>query len=98
MDCRWISNSKIADFELLNVCIDYANGCITIELRSPGNVEDTLVFTNFIEIMVTRKEPWGPGKYIGASELIYQEQEIIAEIQLNSGDLIKITMKETEGQ
>lgn len=59
MDYRNVVNSKIADYEVGNLCIDYVNNSIAIELKSPQNVLDILQFSDFEEITVTRTEPWG---------------------------------------
>ena len=42
---------------------------------------------------MTRTEPWGTGKYVAGSELQYSGDKMIVEIELNSGDQIRITMK-----
>ena len=69
------------------------NNVITMELKSPQNVLDILQFSEFEEIIMTRTEPWGTGKYVAGSELQYSGDKMIVEIELNSGDQIRITMK-----
>lgn len=93
MDYRYAANSRIADYEIGNLLIDYVNNSITIELKTPKNVLDILQFSAFEEITVTRKEPWGAGKYVAGSDIQYCGNKIIVDIELNSGDRIIITMK-----
>lgn len=93
MDYRCVANSKIADYEIGNLCIDYVNNSVIIELKTPTSVPDTLRFYDFEEVSITRKEPWGAGIYIAASELLNCGDKMIVEIQLNSGDMIRITTK-----
>ena len=93
MDYRNVANSIIADYEIGNLYIDYVNNCIAIEMKSPQNVLDILRFSDFEEITVTRTEPWGAGIYVAGSELQYCGDKMFVEIELNSGDQIRITTK-----
>lgn len=93
MDYRNVENSKIADYEIGNLSIDYVNNTIFLELKSPQNVLDILQIIDFKEITVTRTEPWGVGKYVAGSGIQYSEENMIMEIELNSGDRIEIKMK-----
>ena len=49
--------------------------------------------SNFEEVSITRKEPWGAGIYVAASEFLNCGDKMVVEIQLNSGDMIRITTK-----
>ena len=98
MDYRNVANSIIADYEIGNLCIDYANSEITIVLKSPQGIPDVLCLSNFEKVTVTRAEPWGAGKYVAGSGLHYCEGRIIVEIELNSGDQIRIAMKNDEAK
>lgn len=91
MDYSDIANSGIIDCEVKNICIDYANSSIVIELKSPNGMQHTLKIDNFEEISISKKEPWGKGKYVVASDCQNCGDNGNIEIQLNSGDLIKIT-------
>ena len=93
MDYRCVANSKIADYEIGDLCIDYVNNSVVIKLKSPRNVPDILQFDDFEEVSVTRKEPWGAGIYVAASEFLNCDDKMIVEIQLNSGDMFRITTK-----
>lgn len=93
MDYRSIADNGIVDYEIGAVRADYSNGSIHIELKTPKLASVTLEIINFKEINICRKEPWGTGIYVAASEIKYEGDKIIAEIQLNSGDLIKITIR-----
>ena len=93
MEYRDIANSKIADYEVGSISIDYANNHIALNLKSPKGVWDVLQFLNFEEITVTRTEPWGAGIYIAGSDLQYNGNEMVVEIELNSGDQIRIITK-----
>lgn len=91
MDYSYIANSGLADCELGNICIDYANSCIFIDLNTPKGNKHILKIPDFEEIIVVKKEHWGKGKYVVASDCQHCGDKNIIEIQLNSGDLIKIT-------
>lgn len=93
MDINNLSNSKIADYKIDGICIDYQNSNIAIEMCSPKNEPATLRFTDFTEFSISNREPWGTGIYVAASDLQISEEEITAEIQLNSGDIILIKVR-----
>lgn len=57
MDYSDIANSGLADCEVKNICIDYANNCIVIELKSSNGMQHTLKIDNFEEINISKKEP-----------------------------------------
>ena len=59
-------------------------------MKTPRNVSDTLRFDNFEEVSITRKELWGAGIYVAASEVLNCGDKMVVEIQLNSGDMIRI--------
>lgn len=90
MDNRCVADSAIADYEIGNLCIDYVNNSVVIEMKTPRNVSDTLRFDNFEEVSITRKELWGAGIYVAASEVLNCGDKMVVEIQLNSGDMIRI--------
>ena len=93
MDYRKLEESQIADYKIEGIAVDYVHSTITIELKSPQNRLDILQITDFEEFSITRKEPWGAGSYVAGSEVQYCGQYAILEIELNSGDKIKITRK-----
>ncbi len=93
MDINNLSNSKIADYKIGTIYVDYQNSNIIIEMYSPKNEPDTLSFTDFTEFSISNREPWGLGLYVAASNLQITEEEVTAEIQLNSGDVILIKLR-----
>lgn len=93
MDYRSIADNGIVDYEIGTILVDYSNGSIHMKLKTPKLISAVLEIINFEEININRKEPWGTGIYVTASEIKYDANKIIAEIQLNSGDLLKIVIR-----
>lgn len=93
MDYRRLEESQIADYEIGTLSVDYVRHTITIELKSPQNRLDILQIAHFEEVSITKKEPWGAGSYVASSAVEYCGEHTVLEIELNSGDQIKITMK-----
>lgn len=90
---KLFKNSKLHDYELIGLDINYLDFEINIRLKSPAGLDCDINIENFMSCEVSHKEPWGSGKYIVFSNESYDEIKKIKiiELELNSGDLVKIT-------
>lgn len=88
-------NSGLHDYNFKGTEIDYISCIITIRLESPQGVSDQLIIRDFLTVHITHKEEWGKGSYICSSNIQSTlSGESVLEIELNSGDSIRITWKE----
>lgn len=88
-----IANNGIVDFEVGKIHIDYSNSNICIELKNRNLTPAVLDLKDFIELTITKTEPWGSGIYVASSEIRHKENKVIVEIELNSGDILSIVLR-----
>ncbi|MBQ3010202.1 MAG: hypothetical protein IJA20_06050 [Methanocorpusculum sp.] len=94
MDYTKLSNSGIADYELGKIEVDYSNGRMLFHMRNRKLQPERLEIDGLEEFRIERREPWGAGIYVTASDYQLCDGKIEIEIQLNSGDMIRIIAAE----
>lgn len=88
-------NSGLHDYNFKGADINYISCIITISLESPRGENDQLIIKNFLVVQITHKEEWGKGSYICSSNVQSTlPDEKMLEIELNSGDNIKVIWRE----
>lgn len=89
-----LADSGLHDYELIKLSADYTRGEVSLELRDPVGQPESLMIGGLLSVEMTRTQPWGEGSYIVSSDLTDCESgSKLAEIQLNSGDEIRIEYK-----
>lgn len=89
-----LADSGLHDYELIKLSADYTRGEVSLELKDPVGQPKSLMIGGLLSVEMTRTKPWGEGSYIVFSDLTDCESgSKLAEIQLNSGDEIRIEYK-----
>ena len=89
-----LADSGLHDYELIKLSADYTRGEVSLELKDPVGQPENLMIGGLLSVEMTRTQPWGEGSYIVSSDLTDCESgSKLAEIQLNSGDEIRIEYK-----
>ncbi|WP_024858665.1 hypothetical protein [Ruminococcus albus] len=89
-----LADSGLHDYELIKLSADYTRGEVSLELKDPVGKPENLMIGGLLSVEMTRTQPWGEGSYIVSSDLTDCESgSKLAEIQLNSGDEIRIEYK-----
>lgn len=89
-----LADSGLHDYELIKLSADYTRGEVSLELKDPVGQPESLMIGGLLSVEMTRTQPWGEGSYIVSSDLTDCESgSKLAEIQLNSGDEIRIEYK-----
>ncbi|MBE6870294.1 MAG: hypothetical protein E7494_16330 [Ruminococcus albus] len=89
-----LADSGLHDYELIKLSADYTRGEVSLELKDPVGQPEKLMIGGLLSVEMTRTQPWGEGSYIVSSDLTDCESgSKLAEIQLNSGDEIRIEYK-----
>ena len=89
-----LADSGLHDYELIKLSADYTRGEVSFELKDPVGQPESLMIGGLLSVEMTRTQPWGEGSYIVSSDLTDCESgSKLAEIQLNSGDEIRIEYK-----
>ena len=89
-----LSDSGLHDYEVVRLSCDYSRGEVSLELKDPVGQPENLMIGGLLLVEMTRTQPWGEGSYIVSSDLTDCESgSKLAEIQLNSGDEIRIEYK-----
>ena len=89
-----LADSGLHDYELIKLSADYTRGEVSLELKDPVGQPESLMIGGLLSVEKTRTQPWGEGSYIVSSDLTDCESgSKLAEIQLNSGDEIRIEYK-----
>lgn len=90
MDYTKLSNSGIADYELGKIEVDYSNGRMLLHMKNRNLQPELMEIEGFKEFSIERREPWGVGIYVTASDCQLYDGKMQLEIQLNSGDMIRV--------
>ena len=89
-----LADSGLHDYEVVRLSCDYSRGEVSLELKDPVGQPENLMIGGLLSVEMTRTQPWGEGSYIVSSDLTDCESgSKLAEIQLNSGDEIRIEYK-----
>lgn len=89
-----LADSGLHDYELIKLSADYTRGEVSLELKDPVGQPENLMIGGLLLVEMTRTQPWGEGSYIVSSDLTDCESgSKLAEIQLNSGDEIRVEYK-----
>ena len=89
-----LADSGLHDYELIKLSADYTRGEVSLELKDPVGQSESLMIGGLLSVEMTRTQPWGEGSYIVSSDLTDCESgSKLDEIQLNSGDEIRIEYK-----
>ena len=89
-----LADSGLHDYELIKLSADYTRGEVSLEMKDPLGQPESLMIGGLLSVEMTRTQPWGEGSYIVSSDLTDCESgSKLAEIQLNSGDEIRIEYK-----
>ena len=89
-----LADSGLHDYELIKLSADYTRGEVSLEMKGPVGQPENLMIGGLLSVEMTRTQPWGEGSYIVSSDLTDCESgSKLAEIQLNSGDEIRIEYK-----
>ena len=63
-------------------------------MKDPVGLPEKLLIGGLLSVEMSRTQPWGEGSYIAASDITEDRDGTkLAEIQLNSGDEIRIVYK-----
>ena len=87
---NFFSDSKIHDYEIGNIFINYLDNIIKIDFYNEKNELINICINDFKKISMVNKEPWGKGKYVVSSDVEIYDEIRVVNIQLNSGDICKI--------
>lgn len=90
-----IKDSKLHDYELLTILVDYSNANIKVQLCSPRGTQGIINIDGFIEFSISHTEKWGKGTYIVSSEIVEKDMTSEINIELNSGDVITFQTQRT---
>ena len=87
--------SNMHDYELQDIIVDYKNATVTMKWLTNTRVAippkpQYICIPHIIEFSIECKKPWGGGIYVAASDVEERDGECRIEIQLNSGDRLKI--------
>jgi hypothetical protein len=82
-----IEDFGLHDATLVDVHLQWAEGRCTMTLRHSELSSCRLTFTSVTNLSLSRAKPWGPSQSINAA---YQRNPGQYEIEMQSGDLIKI--------
>ena len=95
---KLFKNSNIHDYELLKINVNYLDSEINISFNTATKTNLNICIKNFMTFEISHKEPWGKGSYVCFSDLTYDKKQnlYIIEIELNSGDIMKISTQETD--
>ena len=89
-----LADSGLHDYELIKLSADYTRGEVSLEMKDPLGQPESLILGGVMSVEMTRTQPWGEGSYIASSDITDCESgSKLAEIQLNSGDEIRIEYK-----
>lgn len=89
-----IADSGLHDYEVVRLSCDYSRGEVSLEMKDPVGQPENLMIGGLLSVEMTRTQPWCEGSYIVSSDLTDCESgSKLAEIQLNSGDEIRIEYK-----
>ncbi len=89
-----IADSGLHDYEVVRLSCDYSRGEVSLEMKDPLGQPESLILGGVMSVEMTRTRPWGEGSYIVSSDIEESQDGIkLAEIQLNSGDEIRIGYK-----
>lgn len=80
------SNSRIHDYELKSINVNYEDSIIHMEFRDDKLKLCNICIENFLSFHIEHEEAWGKGKYVLSSEVETRDGIYVIEIQLNSGD------------
>lgn len=84
------SHSKLHDYELCSVSIDYVNKQIHIHVISPQGDLREIAVDGVISVQMSLTENWGKGKYIASTDIVQRNEYTTIEVTLNSGDELTI--------
>ena len=87
---QYFKNSRIHDYKLYNISVDYSNQTIIMVFKNLSNCIEEIKINNFLYFSITNKKEWGIGDYVVFSDSYKNNDIITIEIQLNSGDMCKI--------
>jgi hypothetical protein len=82
-----IEDFGLHDATLVDVHLEWAEGRCTMTLRHSELSNCRLTFTGVSNLSLPRARPWGPSRSVNAA---YQRNPGQYEIEMQSGDLIKI--------
>ena len=90
-----LSDSGLHDYEVVRLSCDYSRGEVSLELKDPVGQPENLMIGGLLLVEMTRTRPWSEGSYIVSSDITADSDGVckLAEIQLNSGDEIRIEYK-----
>ena len=90
-----LADSGLHDYELIKLSADYTRGEVSLEMKGPVGQPESLILGGVMSVEMTRTQPWGEGSYIVSSDITADSDSgcRLAEIQLNSGDEIRIEYK-----
>lgn len=87
-------DSGLHDYELVRLSCDYTRGEAVLEMNDPVGSPEKLLIGGILSVEMTRTQPWDEGSYIASSDITEDRDGTkLAEIQLNSGDEIRIVYK-----
>lgn len=90
-------NSGLHDYEMVSIEVNYSKAQVSLLLREPQEGDKLYCIEKFSYFEISHKEPWGKGKYICSSDLYRKNNdEWGCEIELNSGDIIKVEFQKVE--
>lgn len=76
------------DATLTAIYFDWAAGTCSVRLSLPGAENCELKFSGVYELIVPRREPWGPSVSVNSSREVGGN---IFEIELQSGDILRVS-------
>ena len=87
-----VKDSNLADYQIGEIYVCYAEAYAEIEVKSPSGIKEKLRFERISDFSITNHRPWRKGCYICSSDVIVKEKSANVQIQLNSGDCVSLTM------
>jgi hypothetical protein len=87
------AESGLHDYELIKLSADYTRGEVSLEMKDPMGQPESLAVGGVVSVEMTRSQPWGAGSYIVSSDITENDGIKLLEIQLNSGDEVRIEYK-----